>query len=261
MTKTYTLPVVSFGSEVPEPDLVELASWVSENHGREGDIISFMLVQSMRCQGGISSLCAGGLFYTERMISCMTSLSGMEIVAEPAFDPEMLGMDGRLVRSFGREVRLAVPASSMLGLRDSYFDDNDEFSEEISRLILAMMRVQRDAGVSGHVLIADRPGETETEILSSRRVRFYIPDPSGETLATVMEHQRDIAVPASGLSVLFDLMENYEVRSVNVVDAEEKDLLAALEHFDIDEISVGGYCTEDCGDYWPELRERAIIKV
>lgn len=261
MTRTHALPVISFGCEVPEPDLSDLALWVSERYGKEGDIISYMLDRSLFFQSGISDPCGGGLFYTDRILSCITGVSGNEIAAEPAIEPEPLRMDGRMVRSSGRHVRMALPAPSMLDLTDSYFEDDDEFLEEIARLFLAMTRLQRDAGVSGHVLIADHPGETETEILSSNRVRFYIPDPDREALETVMEHQRDIALPSSKLSLFIDLMENYAIRSISVVDAEEKDLMRALQHFDIDEISMGGYCTEGCNDYWQALLERAILTV
>lgn len=261
MTRTYTLPVISYGSEVPEPAIEDLAAWVSGRYGREGDLVSYMLDRSMSVQSGISDPSAGGLFYSDRILSSITGISGKEIVNEPAFDPELLRMDGRMVRSFGREVRMSIPAPSVLDLTDSYFEDNDEFTEEIARLYLSIMRLQRDAGVPGHVLIADRPGETETEMLSSQRIRFYIPDPDREAMETVLEHQRDVALPASKLSLFIEMLENFEIRSLSVVDAEKEDLQKALEYFDTDQLSVGGYCTGECGDYWRDLRDMAIIQV
>jgi len=261
MSRRCELPVFSFGCEVPEPDLDGLAEWVSGSYGKEGDIVSYMLDRSGFFQAGISDPCAGGLFYTERVLSCITGLSGTEVTGEPSIDPEMLRMDGRMVRSSGRYVRMAIPAPSVLGLTDSYFEDDDEFTEEMARLCKGMIRVHRDSGVSGHVLIADLPGETEMDILASGKVRFFVPDPGEEALEVVMDHQRDIAVPASKLSLFLEMMDNYKIRSVSVVDAGEKDLLVALEHFDPGEVSVGGYCTEGCKDYWLDLKERAILVI
>jgi hypothetical protein len=43
------------------------------------------------------------------------------------------------------------------------------------------------------------------------------------------------------------------------VNGEKEDILAALEHLDPDQISLGGYCREDCAEYWKALVERAVI--
>jgi hypothetical protein len=55
------------------------------------------------------------------------------------------------------------------------------------------------------------------------------------------------------------LLEEYEIRHLTIVDGDADDLRTALEHLDPDQVSLGGYCREDCGGYWKGLMERAII--
>ena len=51
----------------------------------------------------------------------------------------------------------------------------------------------------------------------------------------------------------------YELRHLTVLDGSGEDLRAAFEYLDPDQVSLGGYCTEDCTRYWKDLVDRAVI--
>ena len=53
-------------------------------------------------------------------------------------------------------------------------------------------------------------------------------------------------------------MSEYDLRKIFIVDADAAAITLALSHLDPDQVSVGGYCTDENGDYWKNLVDTAI---
>ena len=73
-----------------------------------------------------------------------------------------------------------------------------------------------------------------------------------------MEHQRQIAVRPKQLETVFDLTDEYDLRKIFIVDADATAITLALLHLDPDQVSVGGYCLDESGEYWKNLVDAAV---
>jgi ABC-type thiamine transport system substrate-binding protein len=73
-----------------------------------------------------------------------------------------------------------------------------------------------------------------------------------------MEYQQQVAVTKDQLLTLFDLMNEYSVRKIFIIDPDAVSIGKALSHLDPDQVVAGGYCREECGDYWKKLTEDAV---
>ena len=122
-----------------------------------------------------------------------------------------------------------------------------------------LAREMRDVGVRGHVLIADRADEIELERLAAGKIIFFPRNREGFDLELLLEYQGDLILPAAEVSRAPDLMDQFRVRRLILLDAEAGDLAVTREFADPDMIEVGGYCEEDCSRYWDELVGRAFI--
>lgn len=259
MVKRVKLPTRGFGAEPGLPDMAALAGWIAEHRGRNADIITYQLDQSLAPQvsAGIVAPCAGGKFYADRIRQCITGISDNRAVGELHFDAPAVVEDaaGIVVQKKGAEC--AIPAPHVLGIRDSYYGDNDEWLDAICEVYTILMRTMRDTGVFGHVLICDAMQEVELAALARQKIFFFQPTPGREDLALLMEYQNQVAIGKDQLEILFDLTSEYTLRKVFIIDPDRAAVELARSHLDPDQIVAGGYCTGNAGEYWDELVKKA----
>ena len=120
------------------------------------------------------------------------------------------------------------------------------------------MRSMRDTGVAGNVLVCDTIDSAELTALSRQNVFFFQRAQDRGSLAGLMEHQRQIAVWKTNLMAVFDLMNEYTLQKLFIVDPDPASITLALSHLDPDQVSIGGYCTETCGTYWKNQVDMAV---
>ncbi|WP_317063556.1 hypothetical protein [Methanoculleus caldifontis] len=241
------------------PGVPELAEWLKGVRGEEADLTSYRLSRSLDAQEGVTAPAAGGLFYGERWREAFIGMKDGVLVGEPGTDPEAVVADARLIRARSKEARVSLPAPHMLDLKDDYIGDEEEFSETVAGAYARLAREMRDAGVRGHVLVADTADPIELEVLASRKILFYPRSPGEFDLELLLEYQGDLVLPAKDLSRAPDLMERFRVRRLILLDAREEDLAAATAFADPDMLDVGGYCEDGCPEYWKRLLDRAFV--
>ncbi|HMA06049.1 MAG TPA: hypothetical protein VKO45_09015 [Methanomicrobiales archaeon] len=253
------VPVRSFGSEVPDPTVEELGEWIGTRKGTGGDLTSFMLERSLESQMEVDLPCPGGRFYRARILESLRGLEGETLVREPSADTALVEEDARWGASRKKGLRFSLPAPHLLGIRDGYYHHREEFCEGICTCYRQIQRAMRDTGAVGHVLLGERVFEEEMEHLAGPRTLFFFPDLQEGDLPAILEFQDVAAVPRALLPRTLELLDEFDLRHVTIVDGDKEDLVAALEQLDPDQISLGGYCGEDCGEYWKRLVERAVI--
>ena len=122
------------------------------------------------------------------------------------------------------------------------------------------MRSMRDVGISGHVLICDTMSEPEIASLVRQNVFFFQLKPDRESLACLLEYQRQIAVGRDKLDTVLDLSSEYDLRKIIIIDPDQQSISRALSCLDPDQVSAGGYCTEMVEDYWKNLVDVAVYE-
>jgi hypothetical protein len=122
-----------------------------------------------------------------------------------------------------------------------------------------MMRAMRDAGVAGHVLLCDTPTGEELEALAGRNVFFFTENQNKKTLSLLLEYQAVVAVRPSALGLVEDLMGEYEVLKIVILDAGEEALMQALGFKDPENLLCGGYCHDACSHYWKSIVKKASV--
>lgn len=260
MARRITIPVRSFGSEVRMPTVPELAEWLKGRRGEEADLTTYRLARSLDVQESVAVPTAGGVFYGERWRGAFTGMADGVLVDEPGIEPSAVAADAHFVRARRKDAWFSLPAPHMLGFRDAYIGDEEEFSGMVATSYARLAREMRDLGVQGHVLIADLADEIEIERLAGKKILFFPRNPETFDLELLLEYQGDLILPAKDLDRAEDLMERFRVRKLVLLDPEVEDLLAATALVDPDMIEVGGYCSgEGCPDYWKRLVDRAFI--
>jgi hypothetical protein len=261
MGKRLEFPIRSFGSDGSHPDAATLTSWVAARRGREGDLTSFLLEQEISYQqeGGVTFPCAGGKFYFNRWNKSLTGIDGRRINGELGYDPASLIRDAEEVISLVKGAWMTIPAPHLLSLENNFFSDQDEVSPALATVYLNMMRTGRDAHLAGHVLFCEQILEEELEALAGRKTFFFSPRLNKESLSRCLEYQQSVAVKAGMLPVLQDIMNEYEVSRIILVDPREDDLRRALLIRDPDQVTCGGYCPGECHNYWSELLKKSSI--
>jgi hypothetical protein len=253
------VPVRSFGSEVPDPTVQELAAWIGKRRGTGGDLTSYLLEESLEPQKDVDLPCPGGRIYRARILETIKGIEGEVLAREPSADTALIEEDARWGASRRKGLRFSLPAPHLLGIRDGFYHDRGEFCEGLSLMYRQILRAMRDAGAGGHVLIGERVYEEELEHLAGPRTLFFYPDLTAGDLPALLEIQDSAAVPPDLLPRALELLDEYDLRHVTIVDGEKEDLLTLSEHLDPDQISLGGYCRKDCREYWKALTERAVI--
>jgi hypothetical protein len=253
MAKRRNLATRAFGAEPGKPDVAGLAEWIREHRGRVADIITYQLDQSLAPQvsAEIGSPCAGGKFYADRIRQCITGIMDNKAVGEIHIDTPGIIEDAAGIVVQKKGAWCAIPAPHVLGIGDAYYQDKDEWNAAICEAYGTIMRAMRDTGVAGHVLIADRMEDNELASLAWQKAFFFAP--GCKDLAALMEYQKQVAVGKDQLQMLFDLMNEYPVRKIFILDPDPASIGHALSHLDPDQVVAGGYCSKDCGEYWKDL--------
>lgn len=259
MAKRHELGTRAFGAEPVLPDTAGLAEWIAEHRGTMADITTYLLDQSLAPQIGarIGIPCAGGSFYGARLKQCLAGLEGDRAAGEIHGESPALIEDAAGIVVQKKGAWCAMPAPHRLGLADDFYHDADEWSLALNQAFRTMMRAMRDTGIAGHVLIADRIVEDELASLARQKVFFFVPSPDRENLASLMEYQRQVAIPSDRLEILLGLMNEYQVSHVFLTNPDPAAIRHALDRLDPEQISAGGYCTGDSGQYWKDLVSRA----
>lgn len=261
MGKRLSFPTRSFGSDAVLPDPSLLAAWVAERRGREGDLTSFLIEQGVHPQidAGITITCAGGSFYTDRWRQAIEGVENGVVTGELGGRMDEIIRDAEDLARIRHDLSLAVPAPHVLGLQDRYYHDSDEAGEALFSVYQTLLRWQRDAGLNSHVLICETIRREELEALARQKVFFFSPALNRKSLSLLLEFQQIIAVTPSLLPLVSDLMGEYEVHRIVLLDPGEQDLRQALQIRDPDQILCGGYCTKACENYWNNLVKNAEI--
>jgi len=241
MAKRLAIPVRSLGSEVDTPSITDLAAWANARAGQSGDLVTYHLMKTLEAQKEVHTPAAGGWFYHERA----RAASLPDAPADDVLD------DIQAVSDIQKNCWWSLPSAASL------FIDPDEDQILFFRQFLRMMR---DAGVFGHViLLKEDPKPLELELVSGRRIFWHLLNPTERGLERVLEVQRDIAITPADLPLLSDLMGSYTVRKIIVMDGGEADLRAAMELVDSDSIMTGGYAPAGVPSYWDDLVLNSFI--
>lgn len=260
MVKQLNLPTRAFGAEPQVPDRAVLADWIAEHRGRLADIITYHLDQSLAPQipAGIGIPCAGGRFYAERIRECIEGITENRATGELHADTPDIIEDAAAIVVQKKGAWCALPAPHALGVQDAYYSDNDEWNDAICGIYRTLMRAMRDTGVAGHVLICEQASDPELVALAGQMVFFFSPEPDREILAGILEHQQKVAITQGRLETLFDLMNEYTVRKIFLLNPDDAAVRLARTHFDPDQIVGAGYCTDECNAYWKSVVERSV---
>jgi len=262
MVKRHNLATRAFGAEPGQPDVAALAAWITEHRGRTADIVTYRLDRSLAPQipAGIMAPCAGGKFYADRIRQCVKGIVDNTATGELYLDTNDVIEDAAGIVVQKKGAWCAIPAPHVLRFTDTYYDDEEEWSDALTGTWRTLMRTMRDIGVTGHVLLCDTIDNAELAALSRPNVFFFQPEPDRESLAKLMECQRHIAVRKESLEMLFGLTEEYTLRKVFIVDPDPKSVSLALSHLDPDQVACGGYCTENNENYWNNLVKAAVYE-
>jgi hypothetical protein len=255
MAKMHKLPTRAFGAEPGIPDVVRLSEWIADHRGTLADITTYQLYQSLapQLEAGIGHPCAGGKFVADRIRASLLGVVEGRAVDEVAVNPEAIIEDAAGIVVQKRNCWCALPAPHMLALTDGYYCDDEEWSDALTGAYSTIMRAMRDIGIFGHVLIGDKTEEMEIVALTAQKVFFFLPDADRKGFEFLMEHQTQIAARPEQLETVFDLTDEYDLRKIFIVDADAEAITLALSHLDPDQVSIGGYCRDESGEYWRTL--------
>jgi len=193
------------------------------------------------------------------MLDSLIGVEGTVMTGEMGCDTRALIRDTDDLNTMEKNLWIAVPSPLDLGLTDQYYHDPEEATHSLFSAYRGMMRAMRDNGIAGHVLLNEKPSGEELEALAGRNVIFFSNDQKKESLALLLEYQPVIAVRPQGIRLIGDLMDEYDVQKIILIDAGEADIRQALEVKDPDSLLCGGYCHESCGKYWRSIVENASI--
>jgi len=248
----------SLGSDAGNTDPVELSRWVSDRKGSPGDLTSFQLEQRLAPQeeAGIDRPCAGGSFYLGRIMECLRGVEGLSITGELDIDWSPVAAD---TGEFKPGTWFALPAPGEIGLVDRYYGDPEEAGLAIRTVYRRFLRAMRDAGAGGHVLICGTAEEGDLEMLAGRKVFFFPADRTPDSLARLLEYQREVPVAAGDIPLFArDMIERFDVSRVILLDPDPRAIADVLLGVDPDRFDTGGYCREKCSEYWQKLKELSV---
>ena len=255
MAKRLKLATRALGGEPGRPDVPALTAWISDHRGITADITTYQLDTSLSPQlsAGIVTPCAGGKFYRERIMACLSGVDNGKAIAEISLDPLEIIQDAAEIALRRKGMWCALPAPHLLGITDAFYYDEEEWNDALAGLYRTLMRSMRDTGINGHVLICDTLEEAEVPSLVRQNVFFYIAEPVRDDLACLLEHQTQIAVGRDQIETLLDLTGEYDLRRLILVDPDSSSISRALSCLDPDQIIAGGYCMASCESYWKNL--------
>ncbi|MDO5845345.1 MAG: hypothetical protein Q4Q04_00310 [Methanocorpusculum sp.] len=242
--REFSFPVVSLGSRRESaPDVKAVAAWIASRHGQAADIISYELEMLFEQQLPYAAEpAAGGEFYDERLREAFGVQDG-RLVQDFELTPSAIAEDMAVLSPRVKGCRFSLPSPVSLGIADEYFKDEDEFQSAAVDIFLRLCREQRDAGVSGHVVLSDAPVDIELEALHGRKFLWMCP---ADRLEQVLEVSRDAVLPGDAAGRIAELADSYALRNVYLCDPDAASLLTALETVDADHLFVAGYGRGAC---------------
>lgn len=264
MSKKIKFQTKSLGSE---PDTREdkeaLVSWIRSRGGRGGDIIRYRFQNPLALQreAFIDIPCAGGMFYRERLLECLAGIHNGTITGELGLDPAQIKTDIEEIIKKPDPLWTSMPGPAQLGIADGYYGDPEEASRNLFFWFRRVMREMRDSGAEGTVLICDQASEIELEALCGKKVLIFLLNPARENLEILLEHQRTIIISAASIDLVASMNEEYPVDNLVITDPTGPDLENVLQYWDQDRIQAGGYCHENCQEYWKNVVNSAIFQI
>jgi hypothetical protein len=263
MSKKIKFQTCSLGSE-PDPSLdkEELVSWIQSRAGLGGDLARYWFQKPLSYQreAEVDVPCAGGMFYRERLLECLAGIDMGKITGELGLDPGLLKTDiGEVIKKPG-PLWVSMPSPGQLGITDTYYGDPEEASRNLYFWFRRLMREMRDSGADGHVLICDHVVLEELESLCGKKILFYLSDPDQEGLEMLLEHQRTIAVTSAAIDLVVSLKEEYPVDNLVLIDPTNAGLEKTLAHWETGQVKAGGYCRENCPEYWKNIVNEALFQ-
>jgi hypothetical protein len=262
MKRRNDLLLRSLGSEyTTDPDSKILIKWIAEQTGSRCDLVSYNIETSLLAQKNVDVPCTGGIYNSKRLYESIGGLKTGALCSEPYPVLEDMSLDAQRVRKIRKGCYMGLPAPSSLGISDYYFNDHRDFISALCEVYGKLMREQRDHGIKGHILISERFSGIELEELSGPKNFFFSPSGGSKVISSILEFQQQIAIFPEKLDILFEVMPEYEVKSVTVVDPGENDYERLLSEFDPGSISTGGYCRGCETDYWDRLKERSFVVI
>lgn len=254
-----SFPLVSLGSRRESaPDVKAVAAWIAARHGQTADLISYELDTLLAVQKPYAAEPAtGGEFYDERLREVF-GISETKLVQEFELKKDTLADDAVLAARTAKGCRFSMPSPLSLGIEDGYFQDEDEFEEAAVEAFFRVCREQRDLGISGHVILSEKPTDIELEGLRGRKFLWTAP---ADQLERLLEVSRDVVIDGSEAARLEELADSYALRNVYLRDADAASLKTALEAVDADHLFTAGYAPEaEQENYWKELAELRVKK-
>lgn len=261
MNKRRNLLVWSFGGEEPNPDLPALAAWAGRQKGAACDLLSFKIEHSLRDQAGLDRMAYGGMYYADRIRESLGGIRSGFLREEPWICPDSLRDDATRAAAISRKVWAVLPSPLHLKIEDGIYSDRQEYEDALCRMYNLLMREIRDTGVYGIIIIGEQFSSLEREMLPGRRVMLHSLSGTSRSLAGILDVQNSLSLSAKRLPLLPDLLDEYEVRTVSVIDGTEKDFAGLLSYFDPGDITAGGFSSCGGKKYWEGVREHAFVFV
>ncbi len=252
MAKKIRFKTISLGSEPDQPDIDELTRFIRAMKGRQADLITYHLIRSLEGQteAKISSPAGGGLFMQSRFDDALTCSPDGCQVNTSGFEEDALVMT-----KVAGPVRSVLPSPGLLP--GSPEPTDEETCAEFCYAYAKVLRSMRDKNITGHILHANDVSPIETEILSSQKIMFVIPEGSTIVQSNLLEVQTTIALTSSRVRFLDELIDQYDVRNLILIEPDEEGFKGALKHLDPDQILVGGYGKGEGKQYWKHIAESA----
>ena len=234
MQKKIRFNTISLGSEPVQPDISTLIRFIRSFRGRQSDLITFKMIQSISAQqkAGIITPGTGGMFYQPRLEAAITCHD--EVCFHESSD---ILSDIHLIIQSAGPVQSVLPAPHLL-LQSPKIDDEEQYADYCDEYF-SIIRDMRDHGITGHIIHAKEGYEIELERLSSKKTWFVIPEGDKQKQENLLEHQTRIALHNSDLPMLPDLMDHYEIRHLTIIDPDETGFRFALEYLDPPYITAG----------------------
>ena len=257
MAKKIQLKVISLGSEPGVPTVADLTGFIRQSRGIDADLLTFQLLRSLSAQknAGIDEPACGGSFYRPKMEE---GLSWDEEMG-PLVHPETLMNDYALLVRQGGTIRSVHESPAVLSSAPTV-EDEDAFAE-LFHGFRQILRMLRDHHISGHVIHLDNPASLEIELLSTQKSLLFLRNPTVDTLSDLLEHTRDLILPAGSLPLLDHLMDRYQVRTLSVCGMNEQALSDALQYVDPDHLKIAGYGDGNEEAYWKKVKDAAVMQI
>ena len=117
MAKTIQLETRAFGAEPGMPDVAALAGWVAGHRGIAADLHAYLLDRSLEPQitAGITRLCAGGLFYRDRIRGSLCGLCKEIVTDEIGAETGTMREDAVFITAQKKGAWCAIPAPHQSG--------------------------------------------------------------------------------------------------------------------------------------------------